>query len=221
VGREIELRTERLTLRSFRTTDVDDALAYRDDPEFARFLPHVSLPFTRADAEAFVTLNMTEPWETIDALKPEEVWESMREWDVPMDQRDLRCTAGFLRQGEWFFLPRPWMEVYEPYILRREPIRRGAGKPHICERLHRKEGVEVYVCDAYPNGADLFSNHVHADLSNADAPIRDWFSGGHWYLDYKKLELTANGSGGYSDQEIDIQPAACNITQAQLCEPGH
>ncbi|MBA3500908.1 MAG: GNAT family N-acetyltransferase [Deltaproteobacteria bacterium] len=52
-------------LRSFRATDVEDALAYRDDPDFARFLPHIPRPFTRADAEAFVALNMTEPWETL------------------------------------------------------------------------------------------------------------------------------------------------------------
>ena len=57
------LRTERLLLRPFQPGDVDDALAYRDDEEFARFLPHVPQPFTRKDAEAFVTLNMSEPWD--------------------------------------------------------------------------------------------------------------------------------------------------------------
>jgi ribosomal-protein-alanine N-acetyltransferase len=62
--RSIELRTPRLLLRAFRVGDVDDALAYRDDREFARFLPHVPRPFTRADAEAFVATNMNEPWET-------------------------------------------------------------------------------------------------------------------------------------------------------------
>jgi len=61
----IELRTPRLLLRRFRREDVDDALAYRNDPEFARFLPHVPQPFTRRDAEAFVATNMTEPWETL------------------------------------------------------------------------------------------------------------------------------------------------------------
>jgi ribosomal-protein-alanine N-acetyltransferase len=65
MGRELEIQTARLVLRSFRATDVDDALGYRDDPEFARFLPHIPQPFTRADAEAFVTCNMTEPWETL------------------------------------------------------------------------------------------------------------------------------------------------------------
>lgn len=57
------LHTDRLLLRPFRAGDVDDALAYRNDPDFARFLPHVPQPFTRADAEAFVAQNMSEPWE--------------------------------------------------------------------------------------------------------------------------------------------------------------
>ena len=61
----LQLRTERLLLRPFRTTDVDDSLAYRDDREFARYLPHIPQPFTRADAEAFVATNMTEPWDTL------------------------------------------------------------------------------------------------------------------------------------------------------------
>ena len=60
MGREIELRTARLLLRSFRATDVDDAHAYRDDAEFARFLPHIPRPFTRADAEASKPLVLRE-----------------------------------------------------------------------------------------------------------------------------------------------------------------
>src|SRR3954471_21233665 len=58
-----ELRTERLLLRAFESADVEDALTYRNDTEFARFLSHIPQPFTRRDAEAFVALNMSEPWE--------------------------------------------------------------------------------------------------------------------------------------------------------------
>jgi ribosomal-protein-alanine N-acetyltransferase len=59
-----ELRTERLLLRPFRAGDVDDALAYRNDAEFSRYLPHIPYPFERRHAEAFVALNMSESWET-------------------------------------------------------------------------------------------------------------------------------------------------------------
>ncbi|HEY5928409.1 MAG TPA: GNAT family N-acetyltransferase [Kofleriaceae bacterium] len=60
-----ELQTARLLLRPFRPTDVDDALAYRNDREFARYLPHIPQPFTRRDAEAFVRLNIEEPWDEL------------------------------------------------------------------------------------------------------------------------------------------------------------
>ena len=60
-----ELRTARLLLRPFQPADVDDSLAYRNDPEFAKYLPHIPQPFTRADAEAFVRQNIEEPWDEL------------------------------------------------------------------------------------------------------------------------------------------------------------
>ena len=48
-----ELRTERLLLRPFRSSDVDDVLGYASNPEWARYLP-VPVPYTRRDAEEFV-----------------------------------------------------------------------------------------------------------------------------------------------------------------------
>jgi ribosomal-protein-alanine N-acetyltransferase len=59
----VELQTNRLSLRQFRSGDVDDVLAYRDDAEFSRYLPHIPQPFTRRDAEAFVARNIAEPWD--------------------------------------------------------------------------------------------------------------------------------------------------------------
>jgi ribosomal-protein-alanine N-acetyltransferase len=59
----LPIKTNRLLLRPFEPGDVDDCLAYRNDLEFARYLPHIPQPFTRADAEAFVHRNMTEPWD--------------------------------------------------------------------------------------------------------------------------------------------------------------
>jgi ribosomal-protein-alanine N-acetyltransferase len=59
----VTLRTERLILRPFREDDVAESLGYRNDDEFARYLPHVPHPFTQADAERFVATNMTEPWD--------------------------------------------------------------------------------------------------------------------------------------------------------------
>jgi len=93
--------------------------------------------------------------EAKDALKPPEVWDSIHETQLPFDQRDTRRNAAFLRQGEWFFLPRPWMEVDDSDVLRDEPIRRGFAKPHLCEFLYRMGGETVYVSHEYPNGITL------------------------------------------------------------------
>lgn len=87
-----------------------------------------------------------------DALKPQAVWDAIRDRGVPMSQRDQRRTGAFIRQGEWFFIPRPDLKVRARDALQSEPIRRGAGKPHVCQFLYRTGGERVFVCDAYPNG---------------------------------------------------------------------
>ena len=87
-----------------------------------------------------------------DALKPSEVWDSIRQHGVTGEDRNRRKTAAFLRQGEWFFLPRPWMKVDERAVLKNEAIRRGAGKPHVCQFLFRQGGELVWVNDRNPNG---------------------------------------------------------------------
>lgn len=87
-----------------------------------------------------------------DALKPKVVWDAIRQFGVPRDQRDRRKTAAFVRQGEWFFIPRMKLKVDEKLILKNEPIRRGSGKPHICAQLFRVGGTTVHVSAGYPNG---------------------------------------------------------------------
>ncbi|MEM9189413.1 MAG: GNAT family N-acetyltransferase [Myxococcota bacterium] len=61
--RHPEIQTPRLLLRGFRLTDVEDALAYRNDSEFSLYLPHIPFPFTQADAEAFVRRNIEQTWD--------------------------------------------------------------------------------------------------------------------------------------------------------------
>lgn len=63
-----------------------------------------------------------------------------------------RRTAGYVRQGEWFFVPRPNVAVQDFLIHKNEPLRRGRGKPHIAEFLYRSGGYTVYVSRQYPNG---------------------------------------------------------------------
>ena len=89
----------------------------------------------------------------MEALKPEVVVISQRRGGVRSKDWHSRANAGFIRQGEWFFLPRPDFEPPHAFLtLRDEPIRRGRGKPHMVEELYRDGGVSVYVHRNYPNG---------------------------------------------------------------------
>ncbi len=90
-----------------------------------------------------------------DALKPAAVWEAIRERGVRAKDRDRRRTAAFVRQGEWFFIPRPELRVDEKLVLKNEPIRRGNGKPHRCQFLYRTGGQMVRVHRRYPNGVSV------------------------------------------------------------------
>jgi ribosomal-protein-alanine N-acetyltransferase len=46
--------TERLVLRPFSLSDVDDVFAYAKDPEWSRFLRALPRPYLRSDAEQFI-----------------------------------------------------------------------------------------------------------------------------------------------------------------------
>jgi hypothetical protein len=85
-------------------------------------------------------------------------------------------------------------------------------KNHVFSNIYTKE------CNADTDPADLFADHFHVDISQVDAPIRDWYtSGGHWYLDEEELRLVSGPSGNV-DTIIPVSPAACNVQASQLCE---
>jgi RimJ/RimL family protein N-acetyltransferase len=58
----IKLKTKRLLLRPWRPSDVDDALAYASDPEWARYLWNTPEPYTRRDAEEFIARAVRDDW---------------------------------------------------------------------------------------------------------------------------------------------------------------
>jgi hypothetical protein len=67
-------------------------------------------------------------------------------------QRHRRRNPGFVRQGEWFFLPvsgglRP------DVVLHNEPLRRErVSRAHVMEFAHRRGGATVHVSRAHPAG---------------------------------------------------------------------
>ena len=44
-----------------------------------------------------------------------------------------RRNVAYVRQGEWFFVPQPRLDVVEAWVLRDEPLTRGRGKAHVMQ----------------------------------------------------------------------------------------
>jgi hypothetical protein len=89
----------------------------------------------------------------MEALKPRVVQRELTLRRVKPRKRNRRRNEAFVRQGEWFFLPLPLgTRVNQSLILRNEPLRRGAGKPHMVDELVRDGGETVYISNQYPNG---------------------------------------------------------------------
>jgi len=84
------------------------------------------------------------------ALKPEKV--VLQEQNVRSKLRNRRTNKVRVRQGEWFFVPAHLGQVDPVRIFKNEPLRRGGGKPHVCQELYREGGEMVYVNRHYPNG---------------------------------------------------------------------
>jgi len=83
-----------------------------------------------------------------ESLKPKEVVQAQKEAGVKTKNWNKRNNEGFIRQGEWFFIPTDYEDPDEDVILKNEPLilsgRRG-GKPHIAQFAYRFGGTVVYV----------------------------------------------------------------------------
>ena len=111
--------------------------------------------------------------QAMDALQPQDVRAALTRHHVSSRKRYARKNRAFRRQGEWFFVPEPSFVVDEKLILRNEPLRRGAGKPHLVEDLFRSGGETVHVCRRHPNGVmpDEYRSILHR---NPDAARWGW-----------------------------------------------
>lgn len=90
--------------------------------------------------------------QAMEVLKPEFVHEAQARFHVRPDERNRRRNAGFVRQGEWFFVPDPGFDTTGGLVHCHEPLRRGRSKPHVVDELMRTGGELVYFNNRYPNG---------------------------------------------------------------------
>ena len=103
----------------------------------------------------------------MEALKPAIVLREQKRKGVK-HRRHRRKTAAYVRQGEWFFLPRPMMHVGELAVRKGQLVRNG-GKPHRVEWIYRPEGRdETFVRGAvsHPDHKTIYLQVWHRVVQN-------------------------------------------------------
>jgi hypothetical protein len=137
--------------------------------------------------------------QAMDALQPQDVREALTRNHVSSRKRYARKNRAFRRQGEWFFVPEPSFAVDHKLVLRNEPLRRGAGKPHLVEELYRTGGETVYVCSQYPNGID---EGEYRKLLRLQPQAARW----GWQMMRRNPGVYARGAVRHSDHDTITLP---------------
>src|ERR1700741_2016302 len=100
-----------------------------------------------------------------------------------------------IRQGEWFFTPRPKEKIDKKLVLHNDPLTRGRGsKPHRCQDLCRTGGVTVYVNPNYPNGLP------EAEYVKLDAKMKK----GGWRVMRRDAKVFVRGRIRHSDHKTIV-----------------
>jgi hypothetical protein len=134
----------------------------------------------------------------MEALKPVEVRQRERAAAVKPRKRNRRRNEAFVRQGEWFFVPVPaGTRLNERLILRNEPLRRGAGKPHIVDELVRDGGVMVYVSTQHPNG---LTARQYETLLSRQPSMRNL----HWAVQRRNSHVYVRGKIRHADHKTIV-----------------
>lgn len=139
-------------------SDALDVTVMQSEPKQRHLLLFVRKPGDKPQLDRFLCGHDEREWfvaavpggassvrQAMDALQPVPVRQALASNKVSTNKRYSRKNRAFRRQGEWFFVPEPTMVVDPKLVLRDEPLRRGAGKPHMVEELVRMGGETVYV----------------------------------------------------------------------------
>lgn len=137
--------------------------------------------------------------EAMELLKPQGVARLQHRAGVRAKDWNRRKNTGFVRQGEWFFLPVDpqrgfWGFRPDPLlVLKNEPIRRSnQGKPHLVEFLYREGGEAVYVCPQRPQGVTV---RQYEKLLASNPAARSW----RWVAQRRNMRVFARGKVRHAD----------------------
>jgi hypothetical protein len=129
------------------------------------------------------------------ALQPDEV----RGISVPSKYAARRKNKGWIRQGEWFFVPVGNKKFnWTIQVLKNEPMQRNdGGKPHYAEFLVRYGGEDVWVSRRYPSGV---SDEEYTKIMNSSAEAKNWY----WSRMRRNPEVYVKGKISHSDHATII-----------------
>jgi hypothetical protein len=83
--------------------------------------------------------------QAFERLRPQAVSIAVRRNGVKTKDWRKRKTKGFVRQGEWFFVPVFFVEDEKTIVIHKnEPIQKAGSKPHYVEEIVRFGGETVY-----------------------------------------------------------------------------
>jgi len=137
--------------------------------------------------------------QAMEALQPAPVRQALASHKVSTNKRYSRKNRAFRRQGEWFFVPEPILVVDPKLVLRNEPLRRGAGKPHRVEQLFRTGGETVYVSSKHPNG---LLPAEYKRLLKSDPSAARW----SWRMMRRNMGVYARGAVSHADHATITLP---------------
>jgi hypothetical protein len=137
----------------------------------------------------------------MESLKPGTAKRAQAAKHVRAKRLHSRRNAGFLRQGEWFFIPAP---EFEPgpltSIQRNEPLSRGVrSKPHWAEQLVRTGGEQVWLTK---RSQDVFTEAEREELFAADPIARGWV----WRKRMRNADVYVRGRVRHSDHATITLP---------------
>jgi hypothetical protein len=109
--------------------------------------------------------------QAMESLKPDAVRQEQRRKRVKRSRRRNRHTTAYLRQGEWFFVPRPDFDADGQRVQENGSLVRGAGKPHRVELLCRSRDGGTYVRGrvSHPDHATIRLDVWHEVFRNTEA----------------------------------------------------
>jgi hypothetical protein len=109
--------------------------------------------------------------QAMESLKPDAVRQEQRRTRVKRSRRRNRHTTAYLRQGEWFFVPRPDFDAAGQRVQENGSLVRGAGKPHHVQLLCRGRdgGTFVRGSVSHPDHATIRLDVWHEVFRNTEA----------------------------------------------------